>query len=116
MITDPVIAQSPRDDMESLGYMLVYFICGRLPWQGIKSSRREKKDELILERKRTVSTAELCRELPSEFATFMNYARDLPDGDSPDYRWLRKIFSRLFRRNKYEYDHVYDWTILKYVE
>lgn len=69
-----------------------------------------------MERKRTTSAAELCHDLPPEFATYLSYVRDLPDEALPDYRRLRTMFGSLFRRYKYKHDHVYDWTILKYLE
>ncbi|KIW24846.1 uncharacterized protein PV07_10534 [Cladophialophora immunda] len=108
------VAQSRRDDLEALGYMLVYFMRGRLPWQGLKA-KRDAKYLLVLEKKQTISAHELCAGLPSEFEDYMNYVRNLRDEDQPDYQHLRKIFNKLFRRQGFEYDNAFDWTIREFL-
>ncbi|KAK5203065.1 hypothetical protein LTR41_011187 [Exophiala xenobiotica] len=108
------IAQSRRDDLEALGYMLVYFIRGRLPWQGLKA-KRDAKYLLVLGKKQGTSAHDLCAGLPAEFEEYMNYVRNLRDEDQPDYPHLRNMFKKLFRRQGFEYDNVFDWTIREFL-
>lgn len=108
------VEMSRRDDMESLGYVMVYFCKGRLPWQGITAATTEKRYNLIMEKKISTSIENLCWGLPSEFATYLNYARSLRFDDKPDYLYVRKIFRDLFVNERFQYDHVFDWTVYKY--
>ena len=71
------IEQSRRDDLESVGYVLVYFLKGSLPWQGLKAKNANKKYRLIMERKQSVPISQLCQGLPSQFAEFLTYCRSL---------------------------------------
>lgn len=103
------------DDLESLGYMLVYFLRGSLPWQGLKVRRKIRKEELILEKKKTISTEDLCRDLPPEFGIYFDNIRSLGFDETPSYSYLRKIFSDLFAREGFELDDVFDWIMLKYL-
>ena len=108
--------QDRSDDLESLGYMLLYFLRGSLPWQGLKARNHTQRDELILEKKRTISVEDLCKDLPEEFNTYFNHIRSLEFDQTPNYAHLRKIFRNLFVREGFECDHVFDWTILKFLE
>mmetsp|Transcript_11198 Transcript_11198/g.31417 ORF Transcript_11198/g.31417 Transcript_11198/m.31417 type:complete len:371 (-) Transcript_11198:49-1161(-) len=108
------IEQSRRDDIESLGYVLMYFLRGSLPWQGLKAGTKKLKYEKISERKMATPLEVLCRGFPSEFIHYFQYCRSLRFDDKPDYVFLRKLFRELFMREGYGYDYVFDWTILKY--
>ncbi|TPX47821.1 hypothetical protein SeLEV6574_g02446 [Synchytrium endobioticum] len=88
------VEQSRRDDLESLGYVLMYFCRGQLPWQGLKAATKKQKYDRIMEKKMTTPTEVLCR-----------------FDDKPDYSYLRKLFRDLFIREGYHYDYVFDWTM-----
>lgn len=107
------IEQSRRDDMESLGYVFMYFNRGSLPWQGLKAATKKQKYEKISEKKSSTSIESLCKGYPAEFAMYLNYCRSLRFEEGPDYIYLRQLFRILFRTLNYQYDYVFDWTILK---
>jgi hypothetical protein len=65
------IEQSRRDDLESIAYVLIYFLKGTLPWQGLKAKNAQKKYRLILEKKQQVSIAQLSAGCPSQFGEFL---------------------------------------------
>jgi len=78
-----------RDDLESLAYVLIYFMRGSLPWQSRKPTTE------LLNMRMAISPSTLCEGLPAEFETFLNYARSLEFKQKPDYQYLRGIFSCL---------------------
>uniref|UniRef100_A0A0G4HR05 Casein kinase I n=1 Tax=Chromera velia CCMP2878 TaxID=1169474 RepID=A0A0G4HR05_9ALVE len=108
------IEQSRRDDLEGLGYVLMYFNRGSLPWQGLKANTKKEKYERIMEKKMSTPIELLCKHFPFEFMTYLNYCRSLRFEDRPDYAYLRRLFKDLFFREGYMYDFIFDWTILNY--
>ncbi|XP_024015076.1 casein kinase 1-like protein 10 isoform X1 [Eutrema salsugineum] len=108
------IEQSRRDDLESVGYVLMYFLRGSLPWQGLKAGTKKQKYEKISERKMLTPVEVLCKSFPSEFTSYFHYCRSLRFEDKPDYSYLKRLFRDLFIREGYQFDYVFDWTILKY--
>ncbi|KAF8596476.1 kinase-like protein [Ceratobasidium sp. AG-I] len=105
------VEQARRDDLESLAYVLMYFLRGQLPWQGLKAATKKQKHNRIMEKKMTTPTDLLCRGFPNEFGIFLNYCRALRFDDKPDYSYLRKLFRDLFVRKGYQYDYVFDWSV-----
>ncbi|XP_019449954.1 PREDICTED: casein kinase 1-like protein 10 [Lupinus angustifolius] len=108
------IEQSRRDDLESLGYVFMYFLRGSLPWQGLKAGTKKQKYDKISEKKMLTPIEVLCKSHPSEFTSYFHYCRSLRFEDKPDYSYLKRLFRDLFIREGYQFDYVFDWTILKY--
>ena len=86
------IEQSRRDDLESIGYVFVYFLKGVLPWQGLKNGNRYTR---IMEKKLQIPTEILCYGLPEELIFYLNYCKSLRFEDRPDYDYLRGLFIKL---------------------
>jgi len=108
------VEQSRRDDLESLGYVLMYFLRGSLPWQGLKAGTKKQKYDRISEKKMLTPVEVLCKSYPSEFTAYFHYCRSLRFEDKPDYSYLKRLFRDLFIREGYQLDYVFDWTIMKY--
>lgn len=87
------INQSRRDDLESLLYMLLYFIKRRLPWQGHQTATKKEKYAFIHAYKRDIDPESLFAYVPQCFRDMYAYVRKLQHGDTPDYRHLQRIFT-----------------------
>jgi len=103
---------SRRDDLEALGYVLMYFLRGKLPWQGLKGSSTQERNQKIMEKKISTCPEDLCKGFPTEFATYLDYCRNLNFEDEPDYAYLRLLLKGVFLKNSYKHDFVFDWTRL----
>ncbi|EGR30261.1 protein kinase domain protein [Ichthyophthirius multifiliis] len=103
---------SRRDDIESIGYILIYFLKGSLPWQGISLQNREEKYNQIKELKMNISAENLCKGIPIEFSTFIKHCRNLKFEEKPDYSFLKKIFYERMNKEGIQFDYVYDWILI----
>ncbi len=104
--------QGRRDDLECLGYVLVYLAKGQLPWQGLKAPSKEKRYESVMNKKKSTTVELLCKGLPIEFAQYIHYSRAIKFEDKPDYMRLRKLFVDLFHKQRYNHDFDFDWNHL----
>lgn len=104
------VEQSRRDDLESLGYVLMYFNRGSLPWQGLKAANKRQKYEKIREKKLSTSVEVLCQGYPIEFAQYINVCRGYKFEETPNYEYLKSLLKGLFRNSGFHYDFVFDWN------
>ena len=105
------IEQSRRDDLESVGYLLVYFAKGKLPWQRFKVSKEDKQCTDIMKMKQSTKLKDLCEGFPTEFSTYIIYCRELKFEDQPNYGYLKKLFGIAMSAKKYECDNRFDWLL-----
>ena len=102
--------QSRRDDLESVGYVLMYFLRGDLPWQGLKIRSKEDRYKKILDKKKETTSEELCRNYPNEFYKYVDYTKNLEYTENPDYDMLKQLFLTVVANLKEKMDYIYDWT------
>jgi serine/threonine protein kinase len=102
--------QSRRDDLEALGYCLLYFLRGSLPWMGLDGKDHREKYERICEVKMQTSFERLCEGFPPEFVMYFNALRALQFTDRPNYALYRQWFRELFVRSGFVFDYQYDWV------
>ncbi|KAK2069569.1 hypothetical protein P8C59_004133 [Phyllachora maydis] len=101
--------QSRRDDLEALGHVFMYFLRGGLPWQGLKAATNKQKYEKIGEKKQTTLIKELCDGFPEQFNQYLTYVRNLGFEDTPDYDYLRELFTQALKDAGGVEDGEYDW-------
>jgi len=107
------IEQSRRDDLESIGYVFMYFLKGSLPWQGLRANTKKAKYTKIMEKKMSTPIELLCRDFPDEFRIYIEYTRAMRFADRPDYHYLRRLFKDLALRMEIEYNGQFDWRSAK---
>ncbi|KAH9762468.1 Casein kinase 1-like protein 3 [Citrus sinensis] len=85
-----------------------------LPWQGLKAATKKQKYDKICEKKLSTPIEVLCKSHPVEFASYIHYCHSLTFDQRPDYGFLKRLFRDLFSREGYEFDYIFDWTIIKF--
>ena len=105
--------QSRRDDLESIAYMIVFFMRGKLPWQGVAGTKKMERYLKIYKMKKNVSPEDLCKSLPKQMVSFMKYIKKLEFEQDPDYNYLRNIFSSILKQRYGNVDNfIFSWIKL----
>ena len=116
IFTHKGIEQSRRDDLESIGYVLLYFLKSGLPWQSQKGKNKKEKYQKILDIKINTKVEDLCKDLPSEFIQFVSYPRNLKFEEKPDYDYLKGLLYDIVKKEDIKMDYNYDWLLLNKME
>jgi len=103
------MTQSRRDDLEAIGYVLMYFLIGKLPWQGMVNKNKDERYLRIMEVKRDTTPEQLCKGFPPEFERYISYTRNLEYEEQPDYDLLKNLFLKVLKDEGYNLDYYYDW-------
>jgi len=82
------IELSRRDDLESLGYLLLYFYFGTLPWQNILLSEENSNDRIKYLKIQIIEN----NNLPNVLINYMKYMRKLSFEEKPNYELIIDTF------------------------
>ena len=109
--------QSRRDDIESIGYVLMYFLLGSLPWQGLKIKQGEDQFQKIAEKKYNTPFEELCKGQPNEFLMYFKHVDSLEFEEEPNYDFLIGLFQEMINKycNNCYYDFDWKKNAMKYL-
>lgn len=80
---------SRRDDIESLCYMLIYFISGRLEWQSMNTNTNTKIKQMKLNLTKNFDKSVI----PLSIINVLKYVRTLSFSDTPDYKYIADMFA-----------------------
>ncbi|CAD8063254.1 unnamed protein product [Paramecium sonneborni] len=109
--------QGRRDDLESIGYVLIYLASGNLPWMNLQIDSKDAKYAKIYQIKKEIKIEDLCFNLPKCFYFFMNDIKSLEFSENPNYDKLKSYFEKEIennnsKQNMYGQTFAYDWERL----
>ena len=108
--------QGRRDDLESLFYIIIYFIKGELPWQNIKCKTRQEKYNKIFEiKKKVTEDGELVEDLPLEMKKILEYILGLNFAERPNYLMMKNAIELILNKLNYSNDLQFDWYNLDFL-
>ena len=104
---------SRRDDLESLGYTLIYLAKNYLPWGNTDSLNSEGRTltQAVYELKKMTTPEKLCEGLPGEFLDYIKYVKKLLFEEDPDYLYMKNFFISFLLKNELKNDLLFFWLV-----
>ena len=103
------VAQSRRDDLESLCYLLLYLMKGNLPWDNVYGANESEEILLIYKIKKYMKPEYLFINLPKETAQFFDYCKKMEYEQKPDYNYLRHLLLNILNYSEEKNDLNFSW-------
>ena len=110
-----------RDDLESIFYVILYFLKGSLPWQGLQGGGKKDGYRAIKEAKETLTLEHICEGQPgtphkcsleiAEILDILKYSKELKFDEEPDYKWIKQKIGDAFKKGGFQNDFICDWTL-----
>ena len=103
--------QSRKDDLISIGYMIIFFMRRKLPWQQFNRVKNDiEKYIKIYKMKKEIKPEQLCQNLPQEMVMYMRYVQKLGFEQNPDYKYLKDLFKSILKKKNENYDKLlFSW-------
>ena len=86
---------SRRDDLISLGYMMIYLLKRNIPRFPLFKDLNKETYSKILKFKETNDGGKLFKGLPEELIEYIKYTQNLKFEQDPDYSYLRSLFKKI---------------------
>ena len=103
------IEPTRRDDLESIGYMLIYLYTQKLPWTSLKAKNTLELSKKIYEIKSLIPIKMICEDTPKEMNEFMVYIRSLKFDEEPNYNYLTKLLEIMLHKINKNNDMSFSW-------
>ena len=109
------IEQTRKDELESLGLIIIYLYTGQLPWSELKFKTIDQALYILLKIRQKISLEEICKGTPIEMLVYMKYVNDLKFGENPDYDYLKTLFLIILKKFGEKNDLQFSWVNKKIV-
>ena len=104
------IEQTRKDELESLGFVIIYLFNGSLPWSEIKFNTIYEGLTKIYAIRKKVSIENICSNMPKEFNIYMNYVNNLKYEQCPNYEYLRNLFLNILKKIGDANEQLFSWV------
>ena len=103
------VEPSRRDDLESIGYMLIYLYNQRLPWIHLKMKNEKELCKKVFEIKTLISIKMICENTPKEMIEFIKYVKLLKFDEKPNYNYLTHLLEIMLKKINRINDMNFSW-------